>query len=155
VRRLALALLWLVLGGCAASGPHDVLDGTNHEVVVDAGAPRGGAYAYVARRALVAVGLADAKGLKDEDSHHVVDRLADEASACFKQRPRLEPGATRITLPIDEGGTTGAPETTFSPATSAAIGMVCLLAPLRLMTFPPGASRSITIEAAWGSDIAP
>jgi hypothetical protein len=146
--------LLLVLGGCAAGGPHDTLDRTNHDVVVDAGA-RGGGDKYVARRPLVAVGLVETKGLGDDESRRVVDRLADAASACFKHSKQVAPGATRITLPIDEGGTTGAPGTAFSPPASAAIGMVCILAPLRLMTFTPGATRSITVEAAWGNDIAP
>jgi hypothetical protein len=151
VKRFALAI---GIAGCAAGGPHDVLDGTGREVQVDASAPRSG-YVYVARRALVAVGLAASQGLTDEEAHRAVDRLADEASACFKRSKELAAGATHIVLPIDPGGTTGAPTVTFSPQTSAVVGMVCILAPIRLSTFAPGSARSITIEAAWGTDLSP
>ena len=149
--KLAPVLLFF---GCAA-GPHDVLDGTSHDVRVDGGGPRPGAYAYVAKRPLVAVGLAGAQGLTDEETHRVVDQLADQASACFKRSEHLAPGAGRITLPIDPGGRTGAPAAELTPPSAAALGMVCLLAPLRLTTWAPGAARSITIEAAWGTDVAP
>jgi hypothetical protein len=153
VKTAGVALL-LLATACAA-GPHDVLDGTSGGHVVDDGGARPAGYAYVARRPLVAVGLAAAKGLTDDETHRVVDRLADEASACFKRTANLAVGAARIELPIDDGGTTGTPAMTFSPPASAALGMVCLLAPMRLTTFAPGATRSITIEAAWGNDVAP
>lgn len=146
----------LVLQACAA-GPHDVLDGTSHDVRVDAG-PKSGAYAYVAKRSLVAVGLAASQGLTDEETHRLVDRLADEASACFKRSRELASGAGRITLPIDAGGGTGTPVAELTPPSAAALGMVCILAPMRLTTFAPAAestARSITIEAAWGTDVAP
>ncbi len=141
---------------CAASGPNDALDGTSHEVRGDAGATRAGAYAYVARRALVAVGLADAQGLTDDETHRVVDRVGDEASSCLKRSATVTKGAARIVLPIDEGGVTGAPQTEFSPPSAALQGMVCILAPLRLSTFSPAkGTRSVTIEAAWGNDLTP
>ena len=146
-------VLLLAVCGCAA-GPHDVLDGTSHDVRVDAG-PRAGAYTYVAKRPLVAIGLAASQGLSDEEAHHVVDQLADEATGCFKRTTQLPSGAGRIALPIDPGGTTGAPVVQLTPPGAVALGLVCLLAPLRLMTFAPGGDRSITIEAAWGSDVSP
>ena len=148
------ALVLVCLAGCAASGPHDVLDGTGHDVRVDAGA-KPGAYAYVAKRPLVAIGLAAAQGLSDDEAHHIVDQLADSAAACFKRSNQLASGAGRITLPIDPGGTTGAPAVQLTPPGAVALGMVCLLAPLRLMAFAPGAERSLTVEAAWGNDVTP
>jgi hypothetical protein len=144
----------MCVAACAGSG-RDALDGTSHDVRTDAAAPHATAYAYVARRPLVAIGLADAHGLTDEDSHRIVDRVAAEASGCFKRSTNLTAGAAKIVLPIDEGGIAGAPQVEFSPVSSAPLGMVCVLAPMRLSTFAPGAARSITIEAAWGSDVHP
>jgi hypothetical protein len=142
---------------CAASGPNDALDGTSHDVRGDAGTTPRGAYAYVARRALVAVGLSDAQGVTDDETHHVIDRVADEATSCLGRSATVMKGAARIVLPVDEGGVTGAPQTEFSPPSAALQGMVCILAPLRLSTFSPakGLTRSVTIEAAWGSDLTP
>lgn len=143
----------LMLGRCAG-GPRDVLDGSGH-TVSDAGTPRAG-YSYAARRPLVALGVAAITGVTDDESHRVLDRVAEQASACFRSVSKLSSGAARITLPIDEGGVTGAPQLTFSPPESAVQGMLCVLAPLRVSTFAPGAAgRSITVEAAWGSDLSP
>ncbi len=131
-----------------------MLDGSggNGTVVRDAGtAPEG--YAYVARRGIVAVGLAGATGFSDDDTHAMIDRIADAADACFKTRQGVAPGAARITLPVDAGGIAGAPDVVFSPPSSALAGMLCVLAPVRMSTFSPAAgdagARSITIESAW------
>ncbi len=130
-----------------------MLDGSGH-TVTDAGAARPG-YSYVARRPLVALGVAAVAGVSEDDGHRVLDRVAEQSSACFKSVAKLLSGAARITLPIDEGGVTGAPQITFSPPESAVQGMLCVLAPLRVSTFAPGAAgRSITVEAAWGGDLA-
>jgi hypothetical protein len=155
--RLCHAGILASVFACAGGGPNDALDGTSHDVRGEAGAPRAGAYAYVARRALVAIGLADAQGTTDDETHRVVDRVAEEASSCLKRSATVARGAARIVLPVDEGGVTGAPQTEFSPPSAAIQGMVCILAPLRLSTFSPakGATRSVTIEAAWGSDLTP
>ena len=140
--------------GCAA-GPHDALDGTQVAVRADASAAPQTSYAYVARRQIVAVGLAGAEGLSDDEAHGVIDRIADSAEACFKNAKNLAAGAARITLPIDSGGLAGAPLVKFSPETATPIGMLCLLAPARMSTFGPASldagPRSITIESAWGS----
>jgi hypothetical protein len=154
----AAAVLVGVFVGCAASGPNDALDGTSHDVRGDAGTTQVGAYAYVARRALVAVGLADARGVSEDETHRAIDRVALEATSCFKRAATLTRGAARIVLPIDAGGIAGAPQTEFSPPSAALQGMLCVLAPLRLSTFTPDkttGARSITIEAAWGSDLTP
>jgi hypothetical protein len=155
--RFTVATVATVVLGCAG-GPRDTLDRTSHDVQLDASAPRAGAYAYVARRALVAVGLAEAHGISDDEAHRTVDSVAAEATACLKRSATLTPGAARIVLPIDDGGITGAPQTEFSPPQAALQGILCILAPLRLSTFTPGkttGARSLTIEAAWGSDLTP
>ncbi len=142
-----------VLVACAA-GPHDALDGTSHDVRGDASVTQPTGYAYVARRSLVAIGLADVHGVSDDEAHGVIDRVANEATACFKRSANLTTGAVRIVLPIDEGGIAGAPQTEFSPPSAAVQGMLCILAPLRMSTFAPAANaRSIKIEAAWGNDL--
>ena len=136
---------------CAA-GPHDTLGGGGPVVHAEAGAPQ--AYSYVARKPLIAVGLADARGVSEEEAHAAIDRLAEAASACLRSRPNVTSGAARIALPIDPGGITGAPDVTFSPEGAAPIGMLCVLAPLRLSSFSPASAdageRSLTVESAWG-----
>jgi hypothetical protein len=155
--RIRFIVAATVVLGCA-SGPRDTLDRTSHDVQLDASAPRAGAYAYVARRALVAVGLAEAHGISDDEAHRIVDSVADEATACLRRSKTLNPGAAHIVLPIDDGGITSSPQTEFSPPAAALQGMLCILAPLRLSTFTPDkttGARSLTIEAAWGSDLTP
>jgi hypothetical protein len=143
--------LFSLLAGCAA-GPRDALDGSG-QTVRDAGPPPP-AYSYVARQPLVAVGLAGVQGLSDEDARAAIDRVAAAASACFRRSQNLAPGAARITLPIDAGGIAGAPAVTFAPESAAPLGMLCVLAPVRMSTFAPAAAdagaRSLTIESAWG-----
>lgn len=145
--------LFLALVGCAA-GPRDTLGGGGPVVHADTGAGPA-SYAYLARRSIVAVGLAGAHGLSDEEARALVDRVADAANACFRRRPNLTPGVGRIELPIDAGGLAGAPAVAFSPAEASALGMLCVLAPLRMATFSPASedagARSITIESAWGA----
>ncbi|HEY1959043.1 MAG TPA: hypothetical protein VGH28_25695 [Polyangiaceae bacterium] len=139
-----------ILSGCAA-GPRDTLGGGGPVVHAEAGAPQ--EYSYVARRPLVAVGLAKVDGLSEEDAHAIVDHLADSATACLRERKALSAGAARITLPIDAGGIAGAPDVVFAPQEASAVGLVCILAPLRMSAFSPSDAgvRSITIESAWGT----
>ena len=144
-------LIFLFISLSCAAGPHDTLGGGGTVVVRDAGGP---GYSYVARRPLVAVGLAGASGVSDEDAHAAVDRVADAAAACFRGAQNLAPGAARIVLPIDAGGIAGAPDVKFSPESAAPLGLLCVLRPARMVTFGPGeadaGARSITIESAWG-----
>ncbi|HEX4513173.1 MAG TPA: hypothetical protein VH054_06540 [Polyangiaceae bacterium] len=138
---------------CAA-GPNDIVE--NGHDVRDAGAPHG-AYVYAAKRPLVAIGLAEATNVSESDAHRAVDSLAESAAACFKRAKNLAQGAARITIPIDEGGVVGVPDVTISPQEATGVGMLCLLAPLRMTSFSPSSSgdagaqpRSLTIESAWG-----
>jgi hypothetical protein len=151
VKKLALALSLI---GCAA-GPTDIVENGHDVHAADAGGPRG-AYVYAARRPLVAIGLAEATNVSEADAHHAVDSLADSAAACFKRAQNLPQGAARITIPIDDGGVVGAPQVDISPREATVVGMLCLLAPLRMMSFSPASadagaqSRTLTIESAWG-----
>ncbi len=150
-RSSLLIFFLLPLVGCAA-GPRDTLGGGGPVVRAEAGAPAG--YSYVARRPLVAVGLAGVTGLSEEDAHAIVDRLAASASDCLEKRTNVTPGAAHIELPIDSGGLAGPPSVAFSPTDAAAIGLVCILAPLRMTVLSPiegdAGARSIAIESAWG-----
>jgi len=141
--------LFPLLAGCAA-GPHDTLAGGTTTVKTQESTT----YSYVARRPLVAIGLAKSDGISDADSHAIVDRVADSAAACFRRAKNLVPGAARIVIPVDAGGVAGAPEVTFAPPDAAGLGMLCVLAPLRLATFSPAdadaGARSMSIESAWG-----
>lgn len=120
----------------------------------DAGGPV--TYSYVARRPLVAIGLAGSTGIADEDAHAVVDHVADAAASCFHRVKTLAPGAARIVVPVDAGGLAGAPEVHFSPESAAPLGLLCVLGPLRMATFAPApaeadaGARVLTIESAWG-----
>jgi hypothetical protein len=144
--------LLLLLAGCAA-GPHDTLGGGGGAVVqAEAGAPV--SYSYIAKRPLVVIGLAKSDGISDAEAHATVDRVAESATACFRRAQKLVPGVARITLPVDSGGVAGAPAVSIAPPDATALGMLCVLAPLRLSTFSPGGGdagdRSLTIETAWG-----
>ena len=142
----------LSLVACAA-GPNDIVENGHDVRGADAGGPRT-AYAYAAKRPLVAIGLADATNVSEADAHRAVDGLADAAAACFKRVKSLAQGAARITIPIDDGGVVGTPDVTISPQEATGLGMLCLLAPLRMASFSPAAAdagaRSLTIESAWG-----
>ena len=149
----ALSVVPSFLGACAA-GPNDIVENGHDVRDASAGTPRG-AYVYAAKRPLVAIGLAEATNVSDAEAHRTIDSLADSAAACFKRAKNLGQGAARITIPIDEGGVVGQPDVTISPQEATVVGMLCLLAPLRMMTFSPSSSadagaRSLTIESAWG-----
>jgi hypothetical protein len=145
----------LLLCAACAPGPSDVVETGGHDTHggTGGGTPKG-AYSYVARRPLVAVGLVDAQGIGDDDAHKIIDHVADAATECFKRSKNPGRAAARITLAFDEGGVAQTPQATFAPKEAAATGMVCLLAPLRMTPFPPAAAdagpRSITLESAWG-----
>jgi len=158
--RAAAALLILAALGCTG-GPKDALDPTHHDVHSDdAGAPTEG-YAYVARRPLVAIGLVEARSIGEDEAHKVVDRVADNATACFERFSRegsLTQGAVRVVMPVDDGGVVGQPVLKFSAAQGAAVqGMLCVVASLRMAAFSPtapgGPQRALAVEAAWGADV--
>jgi len=149
----ALSVVSSFFGACAA-GPNDIVENGHDVRDASTGTPPRGAYVYAAKRPLVAIGLADATNVSDADAHRAIDSVADSAAACFKRAANLAQGAARITIPIDEGGVVGAPQVTISPQEATVVGMLCLLAPLRMTSFSPSSAeagaRSLTIESAWG-----
>jgi hypothetical protein len=146
--------------GCAGGGARDVVP-ESHDVVADAGAAHavGEGYDYVARRPLAVVGLAEARGLDAALARAAVDHLADQLDACVTEETRKRgpaegvEGAARVVAQIGAGGDVTGTQVRVDPGTgSARSAVVCLVAPVKLLTFPPGTSegRGIAIEAIWG-----
>jgi hypothetical protein len=132
----------------------------SHDVrVLDAGAQNARGYEYVARRPLALVALAEARGIAPDVAHQAVERLADALDACATDEERKGihvRGAARIVAPIDASGAVGAPSVRVDPGGGVAESAVlCLVAPARLLAFPPveAGARGIAIEALWGSDV--
>ena len=131
----------------------------SHDVrVLDAGSATEGAqgYEYVARRPLALVALAEARGLAPDVAREAIDRLADALDACATDQGRKGSridGAARVVAPIAESGSVGVPSVRLDPGPGVAeSAVVCLVAPVRLLTFPPveAGARGIAIEALWG-----
>lgn len=153
---LRVASSSLTLLACGGGG-RDVVP-ASRDVVSDSRAPTGGAegYEYVARRPLAIVALAEARGIESVTARAAVDRLADRLDACVTDQARnggpVE-GAARVIAQIDGAGTVAATRVRIDPgASSASTAVVCLVAPMKLLTFPPAAAdgRGIAIEAIWG-----
>jgi len=164
VRPSVLSLLGLLAAGAACNGgPKDATEHTTDVKVADAGDT--GSYGYVARRPRAVVALAEARGFDDSTSRAAVDRLANALSACagdLAKQGKLVEGAARLLVPVDAGGVVGNPQVVFSPgAAVAANGLLCVVAPVRMLTFPPasadagpsGASRALALEVAWGEEL--
>jgi hypothetical protein len=149
VRRV---VFFLLVASCAA-GPRDVLDSSGGNGDASAPPPQT-AYAYIARRSLVTVALADSQGVVDDDTHQAIDRVADYANACMAKSKNLVRGAMRVVLPIDDGGVAGIPQVTYTPPESAPLGLLCVIRPIRMSSFGPATNdagaRGITIESVWG-----
>jgi hypothetical protein len=153
--RLAIALSSCL--SCAASAGRDTVPASS-DVVADAGGPSRSAegYDYVARRPLSVVALAEARGLDPAIARAAVDHLADTVDACAAdQRRNGSPvqGAARVVAQIDGDGRVLGTTVRFDPGPGVAPSAVlCLVAPVRLLTFPPadGGARGIAIEALWG-----
>jgi hypothetical protein len=162
----AVSSLLAALPSCAGSGGegHDVVpesrDVQVRGTVAGAEGSAGGAsqgYDYVARRPLAVVALAEARGLDSAVARAAVDRLADALDACVTEEGRkgtLSRGAARVIAPIDTNGAVTGTSLRIDPGAGvAANAVVCLVAPLRMMSFPPAdaGSRGIAVEALWGA----
>jgi hypothetical protein len=117
-------------------------------------------YDYVARRPLAVVALAEARGLDPAVARLAVDRLADALDACATERGRAAgalDGAARVVAQIAPNGTVAGTNLRVDPGTGVAeSAALCLVAPLRMLTFPPvdaGGARGIAVEALWGKVI--
>ncbi len=157
-RSIAVAALGTA---CARSGGAAGFDAVpaSRDVRVTS-APRQGesnaGYAYVARRPLAVVALAEARGIDPEVARAAIDHLADALDACATEEGRkgaLADGAARLIAQIDADGSVAATGVHVDPGPGAAHNAVlCFVAPARLLAFPrgDGSARSVAIEAMWG-----
>jgi hypothetical protein len=134
----------------------------SHDVQVRGGAEGASTqgYDYVAKRPLAVVALAEARGIDAAVAHTAIDRLADALDACATDRGKAGgavDGAARVVAQIDPNGTVGGTSLRVDPGSGAAENAaLCLVAPLRMLTFPPvdaGGARGIAVEALWGKVI--
>jgi hypothetical protein len=149
------------LTGCPA--PRDVVPDSRDQLVPrgsDGGGGGGagtGAYAWVAKRAHGAIGVAGARNLDEETARAIVERLADDLEACARRlesQGSLVDGAARY---VAAGGPRGAGEIgdmQLAPGSAvAANALLCLVAPVRAATFPAatdGGVPALLLEATWG-----
>ena len=161
------AALMAVGLACGSGGGRDTVPESHDARVSDQGARAAAAegapgYEYVARRPLALVALAEARGIAPEVAREAVDRLADALDACATQAVEVAArsksgahteGAARVVAPVEEDGRVGAPSVRIDPGDGVAeSAIVCLVAPVRLLVFPPveAGARGIAIEALWG-----
>jgi hypothetical protein len=155
---LLLVASLLVSLGCASGGAGRDVIPASRDVVADTPGPAQGAqgYEYVARRPLAVVALAEARGIESVTARAAVDHLADRLDACVTDEAHTSgpvDGAARVIAQIDATGTVAATRVRIDPGGSGASSAVlCLVAPMKLLTFPPasGDGRGIAIEAIWG-----
>jgi hypothetical protein len=159
----AVAACLLPCASCAAS------NGEGHDAVPESRDVRVGGtdtqhdqgYEYIARRPLGVVALAEARGIDSDVAHAAIDRLADALDACATDEGRkgtLADGAARVIAQVDASGAIAAARVTqIDPGDAVARNaVVCLLAPVKLLAFPPAPSdadagaRGFAIEALWG-----
>jgi hypothetical protein len=156
----AIATVAVALVACAGAGDagRDVVP-ESRDVIADAGAHPGSdeGYEYIARRPLAVVALAEARGIDAAVARAAIDRLADRLDACVTEGSRggkPVTGAARVIAQIDPGGAVSATRVRIDPgAGDAPSAVVCLVSPMKLLTFPPadGAGpRGLAVEAIWG-----
>jgi hypothetical protein len=146
---------------CAGGAGRDIVPESHDVRVLDAGRASESAegYEYVARRPLALVALAEARGIEPEVARQAVERLADALDACATDQEHKGihvHGAARVVAPVDASGMVGAPSVKIDPGAGVAeSAVVCLVAPTRLLAFPPAdaGARGIAIEALWGASV--
>jgi hypothetical protein len=158
-RQVYLAALLAAGGasGACASTTRDIVPET-HDVHVTGGAGTGtGVYAHVARRPLGFVALARQTGLGNEIGAGAAEHLADALDACattLAAKGRLVDGTIRIDANVAPDGSVSMGHVTVAPGDGvAANALLCVVAPLKLTTFPPATgatARGFTIDASWG-----
>jgi hypothetical protein len=149
---------YATLASCAGASDsgRDVVPASRDVVGAAATAQSPEGYDYVARRPLAIVGLAEGRGLDASVARAAVDHLADRLDACITEEARKGgpvEGAARVVAQIDATGAVAATQVRIDPGHGGApSAVVCLLAPMKLLTFPPAdrEGRGIAIEALWG-----
>jgi hypothetical protein len=147
---------------CAGAGgdARDVVP-ESHDVVVEAGARARGAeaYEYVARRPRAVVALAEARGIAVDIARAAIEHLADAVDTCVTEEGRkgaLLQGAARVVAQVDASGNIAGVSLRVDPSAGRARDAVlCLVAPTKLLTFPPADAgvRGIAVEALWGMGV--
>ncbi len=148
----------VAVAACACgAGPRDVVPET-HDVVGASSGHGAGAYQYVARRPLGFVALARESGLGAAVGGKMTEHLADALDACatnLAAKGKLVDGAVRVDATVTRDGSVAVGHVTVAPGDAvAANALLCVLAPLKLTTFPPAAddagARAFAIDATWG-----
>ncbi len=156
LRTFTAEVALIALAACGAGG-RDVVPET-HDVHVGGGATPG-AYAHVARRPLGFVALAREAGLGSEMAAGLAEHLADALDTCatsLAAKGRLVEGTVRIEASVAPDGSVVVGHVTVAPGDAvAANALLCVMAPLRLMTLPakaPGdrTARTFALDASWG-----
>lgn len=146
------------LASCAGASDEgrDVVPASRDVVGGAAAARSPDGYDYVARRPLAVVALAEGRGLDTAVARAAIDHLADRLDACVTEEARKGgpvEGAARVVAQIDATGAVAATQVRIDPGHGGApSAVVCLVAPMKLLTFPPAdhEGRGIAVEALWG-----
>jgi hypothetical protein len=152
--------LVLACAACAGS-TRDVVPETHDVRVTGGGAGQAGqTYAHIARRPLGFVALARQTGLGADVGARAVEHLADALDACatnLAAKGKLVEGTIRIDVSVAPDGSAVISHVTVAPGDAvAANALLCVVAPLKLTTFPAatgdaaGGARGFAIDASWG-----
>ena len=143
MRLLACAACAACAVSCAGAGGegHDVVPESRDVRVMDAGGAGGSqGYDYIAKRPLAVVALAEARGIDPVVARAAIDHLADALDTCATDQGRkgtLVDGAARVVAQIDGDGAIAGTSVRLDPGPGVAENaVVCLVAPLRMLTFP-------------------
>ena len=158
---ILLCPLWST--SCAGGPARDSIPQSRDVRVLDAGLsspPSSQGYEYVAKRPLAMVALAEARGISPEVAREAIDRIADALDACATDQQRqgaAAEGAARVVAAVEPDGSVGPPTVRVDPGEGVArSAIVCFVAPVRLLRFPPvdAGARGIAVEALWGTLVA-
>jgi hypothetical protein len=149
-----------VLAGCGGE-TRDVVPDSRDVVRTDTQSERDrGSYTHVAKRSMGFVALAGEQGVGADVAAAAVERLADSLDGCaadLAQHGKLVDGAVRVRMAIAPDGAPVVSHVDVAPGNAvAANAILCVLAPLKLLTFPPSdatrgaGARTMAIDATWG-----
>jgi hypothetical protein len=117
----------------------------------DAGpTPTNDAYAYVARRPHGVVALAEAREISEEESHAVIEKLANDLETCatrLEAEQTLVDGAARIVALAQPQGPPALNVKLAPGGDVAQNALMCLVAPIRSLPLTKG---GLAIEYTWG-----
>jgi hypothetical protein len=114
-------------------------------------------YEHVARAPHGIIALAEARHMAPAEAREIVERLTRDLDACaaeLEAQGTLVDGAARIVAVSGPRGTVEGLNVRLAPGGAVAQNaLLCLVAPLRAITFPKGTgggAPAIAIEATWG-----